>query len=261
MSVLEREPVPQGGGSGGERPVAIVSGGSRGIGRAIAVRLAREGFDLAFCFRHRSDAADEVAHEATALGARVVAVKADVSDPAEARSFVTAAEAELGPLTAVVTCAGVTRDNPLVLMRDEEWRDVIATNLCGTYHICRSSIFSFMKRRTGSIVTMSSIAGVYGNATQTNYSASKAGIIGFTLALAKECGKYGVRANVVAPGFIDTDMTGGVPDKIKQLILERIPLARFGTPDDVADVVSFLLSSRAAYLTGQVVGVNGGLVI
>ncbi|MFE7779029.1 beta-ketoacyl-ACP reductase [Streptomyces sp. NPDC057445] len=247
--------------SDSHRPVALVSGGSRGIGRAVVVRLARDGYDVAFCYRSDEEAADQVVKEATALGARVAAHRVDVSDTAAARAFVELTESDFGPLDAVVTSAGVTRDNPLVLMQDDQWRDVIATNLDGTYNICRAAVFSLMKRRTGSITTLSSVAGVHGNATQSNYSASKAGIIGFTRALAKECGKYGIRVNSVAPGLIETDMTAALSGEARERILGQIPLARFGSPDDVADLVSFLVSRRAGYISGQVLGVDGGLVV
>ncbi|GGT14273.1 3-oxoacyl-ACP reductase FabG [Streptomyces purpureus] len=245
----------------GNRPVALVSGGSRGIGRAVVTRLAEDGYDIAFCYHSRSDAAEETAEAAARHGARTFARRVDIADAARTRDFVTAAEAELGPLDAVVTAAGITRDRPLALMDDSQWQDVVRTNLDGTYHVCRAAIQSLIKRRTGAIVTLSSIAGVYGGVGQTNYSASKAGIIGFTRALAKEYGRYGVRANAVAPGFIDTDMTSAVPEAARKKYLGQIPLARFGAPEDVADLVSFLVSARSGYITGQVLGIDGGLAI
>jgi len=246
---------------GARRPVALVSGGSRGIGRAVVQRLARDGFDVAFCFRSDTEAADAVAKEAAATGARVVHRVADVADAGQSRDFVAWAEDTLGPPDAVVTAAGITRDGPLVLMDDDDWQQVVRTNLDGTYHLCRAAAYSFMKRRTGTVVTLSSVAGVHGSPTQTNYSASKAGIIGFTRALAKECGRYGIRANVVAPGFIETDMTAQLTDKRRRACLAQIPLARFGEPENVADLVSFLVSDRASYITGQVMGIDGGLVV
>ncbi|QIJ60729.1 3-oxoacyl-ACP reductase FabG [Streptomyces sp. JB150] len=244
-----------------QRPVALVSGGSRGIGRAVVSRLAHDGFDVAFCYRSDAAAADEVVRSVAGTGARVVPHRVDVTSSEEVRAFADAAESELGPVDAVVTSAGVVRDNPLVRMTGEEWSEVMATNLDGTYHMCRSVIFSFMKRRAGCVVTLSSIAGVHGNATQANYAASKAAIIGFTKSLAKECGKYGVRANVVAPGLIETDMTAGLTEATRKDVLDRVPLGRLGTPDDVADLVSFLVSDRARYISGQVLGVDGGLVV
>ena len=250
----------QGDAGRGQRRVALVSGGSRGIGRAVVTRLARDGFDVAFCFRSDSDAAEAVVKEATEAGARVICRAVDVADSAQSRAFVDWAEDQLGPLAAVVTAAGITRDGPMVLMDDEGWQRVIRTDLDGTYHICRAAIYSFMKRRNGSLVTLSSVAGVYGSAAQTNYSASKAGVIGFTRAMAKECGRHGIRANVVAPGFIETDMTAKVSDKRRTRYLGQIPLARFGAPENVADLVAFLVSDRATYITGQVIGIDGGLV-
>ncbi|MFC5722935.1 3-oxoacyl-[acyl-carrier-protein] reductase [Streptomyces gamaensis] len=241
------------------RPVALVTGGSRGIGRAVVARLAADGFDVAFCYRSHSGAADAAAEEARAAGARVHARQVDVADAAQAKDFVASAAEELGPLSAVVTSAGITRDRPLALMTEQEWREVLETNLSGTYNICRAAVFPMMKQRGGAVVTLSSIAGVNGNATQTNYAASKAGIIGFTLSLAKEVGRYGIRANVVAPGLITTDMTAELPEAVTKQLVESIPLGRAGTPEEVADLVSFLVSDRAAYLTGQVVEINGGL--
>ncbi|SEM10604.1 3-oxoacyl-ACP reductase FabG [Streptacidiphilus jiangxiensis] len=243
------------------RRVALVSGGSRGIGRAVVVRLAQDGHDIAFCYHSRAEAAAEAAEEATRAGARVLARKVDVSDPAACQDFVTAAEQELGPVDVAVTAAGITRDKPLVQMDDAMWRDVMATNLDGTFHISRAVLQSFIKRRTGCLVALSSVAGVYGSASQTNYAASKAGIIGFTRSVAKEYGRFGVRANVVAPGFVTTDMTAGVGERTREKYLGQIPLRRFGAAEEVADLVAFLASDRAGYINGQVIGIDGGLVI
>jgi 3-oxoacyl-[acyl-carrier protein] reductase len=243
------------------RPVALVTGGSRGIGRAIAVRLGRDGFDVGLCYRSRTEAAAEVVHRIEASGARAVARQVDVSEADAVREFVAAVEHELGSPDVAVTSAGIVRDAPLLTMDDRTWSSVVRTNLDGTYHVCRAVLPLMMKRRRGAIVTLASIAGVYGSAGQTNYSASKAGIIGFTRALAKEYGRYGVRANVVAPGFIETDMTADVPQRLRERYRGLVPLARFGMPEDVAELVAFLTSDRAAYITGQVVGIDGGLVI
>lgn len=243
----------------GGRPVAVVTGGSRGIGRAVVIRLAADGFDVAFCYLSSPDAAKEVTAEAQHAGARVLARQCDVSDADQAREFVAQAEAELGPLAAVVSNAGVVRDKPLARMTDDDWDTVVRTNLDGTYHICRAAARSLMRHDSGSIVTISSVAGIYGSIGQANYAASKAGIIGFTKSIAKELGRFGVRANVVAPGMITTDMIDGIPaDKQKEQI-GRIALRRPGTPDEVADLVSFLVSGRSAYITGQVLGIDGGL--
>ncbi|MFF2195444.1 3-oxoacyl-[acyl-carrier-protein] reductase [Streptomyces sp. NPDC058157] len=239
--------------------VALVTGGTRGIGRATVLRLARDGHDVAFCYASRPDAATELEKEAAELGVRVHGHQADVSDPDAVRALVAGVEDRLGGIDVVVTSAGIVRDQPLLMMADEDWRQVLGVNLDGTYHVCRSVVFEMMKRKSGCIVNISSVAGVYGHATQTNYSASKAGIIGFTKALAKEVGPYGIRANAVAPGFIETDMTAGLSGKVREKALRGIPLRRLGRPEEVADTVAYLVG--AEYVTGSVLQIDGGLVV
>ncbi|MGC4746959.1 3-oxoacyl-[acyl-carrier-protein] reductase [Micromonospora sp. DT201] len=241
------------------RRVALVTGGTRGIGRAAVLSLAADGLDVAFCYRSADDAAREVEKLATEAGARVVAQQVDVTDLESVRRFVGEAAERLGPIDVAVTSAGITRDAALVMMKDEHWHEVIDVNLTGVYNVARTVAFDMMKRRSGCIITISSVAGVYGNPTQTNYSAAKAGIIGFTKALAKEVGRYGIRANAIAPGYIETDMTAGLSDAVKDKARKAVPLGRMGSAEDVAGLVSFLASDRASYVTGAVLHVDGGI--
>ncbi|MFF0739725.1 SDR family oxidoreductase [Streptomyces sp. NPDC004111] len=245
----------------GTRKVALVSGGSRGIGAAVVLRLAEDGWDVGFCYRSDEEAARRVEKEAGEHGVRILAVRADVADPAEAKEWVARTEDGLGPVGAVVANAGVTRDRPLALMSDDEWHQVLDTNLDGVFHTCRAAVFPMLKRRSGCVVTLSSVAGVHGNSGQTNYSAAKAGIIGFTKALAKEVGPHGIRANAVAPGLIDTDMTDALPDRDRDRLRKAVALRRFGTAAEVADLTAFLVSDRASYVTGSVLEVHGGLAL
>jgi 3-oxoacyl-[acyl-carrier protein] reductase len=241
--------------------VALITGGSRGIGRAVAMQLADDGYDIAFCYRSDAAAAEEVAGMLSAMGRRVFFRQCDVSSMESAQEFVASTEETLGPISVVVNSAGGIRDSPLLTMTADAWRDVITTNLDGVFNVCRAAVFGLMKRKSGVIVNISSISGVHGNATQSNYSASKAGIIGFSKALSKELGPFGIRVNVVAPGFIATDMTAGTDQKRIDRLLPAISLRRIGQPCEVAHLVSFMVSQRARYITGQVLQVDGGLVL
>jgi 3-oxoacyl-[acyl-carrier protein] reductase len=229
---------------------ALVTGGSRGIGAAIAEELARAGASVAVGYRSGKDEAEELAGR---IGGR--AIQADVSDADDAARLV----AEAGDLDILVNNAGLTRDGLLARMPDDDWRTVIETNLASVFYTCRAVTRPMMRKRAGAIVNVSSIVGVHGNGGQTNYAASKAGIIGFTKSLAKELGSRNVRANVVAPGYITTRLTDVLPEEATATMLTNTPLGRLGDPEDVAGAVRFLCSDEAAFITGDVLLVDGGL--
>ncbi len=229
---------------------ALVTGASRGIGRAIAVELAGAGASVAFSYLTGEEEARALAEE---IGGR--AIRADVSDPASAQALVE----EAGDLDILVNNAGVTRDGLIVRMSDEDWRTVLDTNLASCFYTCRAAVRGMMKRRSGAIVNVSSIVGLHGNWGQTNYAASKAGIIGFTKALARELGSRSIRANVVVPGYVRSRLTDVLPGEARQAMLDNTPLGRLGEPEDVAGSVRFLCSDEASFITGAVLLVDGGL--
>jgi 3-oxoacyl-[acyl-carrier protein] reductase len=233
-----------------EGKTALVTGGSRGIGRAVALELARAGANVVVGYRSEAGDAETVASE---VGGR--AVQADVSDPEQAKALVD----EAGEIHVLVNNAGTTRDGVLARMLDEDWRTVLETNLSSTFYTCRAAARGMMKRRGGAIVNISSIVGVHGNWGQTNYAASKAGIIGFTKSLARELGSRGVRANVVAPGYVKTALTDAIPEEARETMLGNTPLGRLGDPENVAAAVRFLVSDEASFITGEVLLVDGGL--
>ena len=236
----------------------IVTGAAQGIGRAIAALLAEQGAALLLCDVNR-EKTEETAREIGAGGAICLACMADVTRPADADALVQDAVQRLGAVDVLVNNAGITRDNVLLRMKEDQWDQVMAVNLKGTFNCTRAAIRAMLRQKRGTVINIASITGLMGNAGQANYSASKAGVIGFTKAVAREYADRGITVNAVAPGFIQTAMTDAIPEKEREALINQIPLKRLGTPLDVARVVCFLASDEAAYITGQVIGVNGGL--
>ena len=240
---------------------AVVTGGSRGLGRAVCLELAAGGANVVLCYAGNENAANETAAACEALGAKVLAVRCDVADSAQVKALMDEALKVFGRIDILVNNAGITRDGLLMMMKETDFDDVINTNLKGAFLCMKAVARTMMKQRYGRIVNLSSVVGLRGNAGQVNYAASKAGVIGMTKSLAKELARRGVTVNAVAPGFMETDMTAAMPEAAKTATLAAIPMGRMGAAEDVAKAVAFLASEEAGYITGQVVAVDGGMAM
>ena len=238
---------------------ALVTGASRGIGRAIALRLAEDGANVAVIYAGSADKAEAVVNEITALGVNAKAYRCNVADSAAVNETVKAVTNDLGKIDILVNNAGITRDGLMLRMKDEDFDAVLDTNLKGAFNMIRACYSGFIRKKSGRIINISSVSGIMGNAEQANYSASKAGVIGLTKSVARELASRGITCNAVAPGFIQTDMTENLGDN--NPLLNSIPLGRMGKPEDIAAAVAFLASDSAAYITGEVLKVDGGLAI
>ncbi len=242
-----------------DNKVALITGGSRGIGAAIALKFAQEGAHVAFTYMSSEDKAKAVEAELQALGIKAKAYRSDASSYQDAEALIESVLADFGQLDAVVNNAGITRDTLMLRMTEEQWDEVMTTNLKSVFNLTKHALRPMMKKRAGSIINISSIIGLMGNAGQANYAASKAGTFGFTKSIAKEMGSRNIRCNAVAPGFIETDMTHELDEKTKEAYLSGIPLKRLGKAEEVADLCVFLASDRSTYISGQVISVCGGL--
>ena len=241
--------------------VALVTGASRGIGRAVAIELGARGYRVAVNYHNSKSAADEVLDIINSSGGTAVLFRADVSDQAQVNALFESISKEMGSVEVLVNNAGITRDNLLMRMKDDEWADVISANLNSVYYCTRAAIRSMIKNRYGRIVAMSSVSGLVGNAGQVNYAAAKAGVLGLVKSVARETASRGITVNAVAPGYIETDMTSVLPDGVKESLISSIPVGRYGCPEDIAKAVAFLVSEESSYITGQVLAVDGGMTM
>lgn len=240
--------------------VAIVTGASRGIGRAVALALAQRGAGVVVNYAGRADAAAEVAGAIRSAGGRALVFQANVADPDEAAALVKAANSEFGRIDILVNNAGITRDNLILRMKEDEWDAVLEVNLKGAFNCTRAAARAMVKNHYGRIINISSVVGLAGNSGQANYCAAKAGLLGFTKAMAKELGSRSITVNAVAPGFITTEMTVVLPEEVKEKMLAQVPLKRFGGPEEVGELVAFLASDAAGYITGQTIVIDGGMI-
>lgn len=241
--------------------IVIISGGSRGIGKACSLAFAKAGATVVFTYNRSIKDAEQLQDEISSCGSESLGIQSDVKDLAKCKEVVAKTLEKFGRIDILVNNAGIIRDKALVMMDSEDWHEVIDTNLTGVFNMTRAAIYTLLKQKQGTIINMSSVSGIAGIARQTNYSAAKAGIIGFTKALAKEVAGYNIRVNAIAPGFIETDMISGIKEDMKQELLKSLPMKKFGDVDDVAEACLFLASENSKYITGEVLKIAGGMVI